>query len=330
LERLATTAAVIAATQDHARRLGRIRPGVLGRLVAALNRALPRPVLLAPRDEIARLEATINGMLGALEDAYRQVQEVNNLQRQFMADVSHELRTPLTIMLSSLDLLGTVGAADPEFQRRALADMRVETERMARMVSQLLLLARTDAGATMAGEALLVVDVLADVCRQARPPEGGATFSCDDLSCLEGAAVWGNADYLKQIFLILLDNAFKYTPAPGSVRLGAELQQESVAVRISDTGVGIAASHLPRIFDRFYRAGNAQASRGMGLGLAIAQRLVEQHAGRIEVESAVGRGSRFTVSLPLLNAASLREGPSGGYQAASRQEQSQASSSMAG
>jgi signal transduction histidine kinase len=140
------------------------------------------------------------------------------------------------------------------------------------------------------------------------------------LSYLEGAAVWGNADYLKQIFLISLDNALKYTPAPCSVRLGAELRQESVVVRISDTGIGIAAAHLPRIFDRFYRAGNAHGSRGMGLGLDVARRLVEQHAGRIEVESAVGHGSHFTVALPLLNAASLREDVSTGDQVPRRQE----------
>jgi signal transduction histidine kinase len=270
-----------------------------------LNRGLPHALHLARRDEIARLEATINGMLQALEDAYRQVQELNDLERQFLADVSHELRTPLTIMLSSLDLLGTVGAADPEFQGRALADMRVEAERMARMVSQLLLLARTDAGAALNGEPLLLVDVLAEVCRQTRPPEDGATFTCEDLSCLEGAVVRGSADYLKQIFLILLDKAFKYTPAPGNVRFAAELRQGSVAVRVSDTGTGIPAADLPRIFDRFYRAGNARG-RGLGLGLAIARRLVEQHGGRIEVESAVGRASRFTVMLPLLNAASCR------------------------
>src|SRR5207253_2977625 len=141
------TAAEIAATQDHAQRL----------------------CLAGPSDEIRRLADAINGMLQALEDAYRQVREVNELQRQFLADISHELRTPLTIMLSSLDLVSKVGATDPAFQASALADMRVEAERMARMVTQLLMLARSDAGAAVAYVPLLLADVVVMACRQARP-----------------------------------------------------------------------------------------------------------------------------------------------------------------
>ena len=139
---LATTAAEIAATKDHSRRLApRKRP-----------------------DEIGRLAQTINGMLLALEDAYQEVQKVNDLQRQFLLDVSHELRTPLTVMLSSLDLIRKVGATDPEFQASSLERARVETDRMARMVTQLLILARSDAHVTAAYEPVLVRDVVADLC----------------------------------------------------------------------------------------------------------------------------------------------------------------------
>jgi len=285
LEVLASTAAAIGAAQDHTLRL-----------------ASP-----SSANEIGRLTKTINGMLQALEDAYRQLQALNDLQRQFLADVSHELRTPLTIMLSSLDLVGKVGASDPDFQARTLADMRVEADRMARMVTHLLLLARTDAGAAVAREPLLLADVLADVCRQAGPTETRATLTCTGLDLLEGAVVAGNRDYLTQLFLILLDNAFKYTPADGSVTVAAALQGESAVVTVADTGVGISPRDLPQIFERFYRGGNAHGARGMGLGLAIARRLAEAHGGRIEAESEEGRGSRFTVTLPLLNAASLRE-----------------------
>src|SRR5439155_12787967 len=143
LERLAATASEIAAVSDHSLRLQ----------------------AEGPPDEITRMAHTINGMLQSLEDAYHQVQEVNDLQRQFLADVSHELRTPLTIMLSSLDLVKKVGSSDPEFQARALADIRVEADRMARMVTQLLIQALTDAGATAAHKPILLVDVVADVCR---------------------------------------------------------------------------------------------------------------------------------------------------------------------
>ncbi len=285
LEDLAGTAAAIAAARDHTRRL-----------------AGPRS-----SNEIGRLSMTINSMLQALEDAYRQLQTLNDLQRQFLADVSHELRTPLTIMLSSLDLVEKVGASDPDFQARTLADMRVEADRMARMVTQLLLLARTDAGAALAREPLLLVDVLTDICRQVVPTEGKATLTCQELDSLEGAVVLGNRDYLTQLFLILLDNAFKYTPAEGSVTVSAALHDESAVVSVTDTGVGMSTRDLPRIFERFYRGTNAGGARGMGLGLAIAQRLAEAHEGSIVVQSKKGHGSRFTVTLPLLNAAGLRE-----------------------
>ena len=149
LERLARTAADIAAAQDHSRRLS------------------PQ----GPPDEINRLAHTINSMLQALEDAYQQVQKVNDLQRHFLIDVSHELRAPLTIMLSSLDLIRRVGATDPDFQANSLERMHVEAERMARMVAQLLILARSDVAVAAAHEPILLGDIVVEACRQRRPTD---------------------------------------------------------------------------------------------------------------------------------------------------------------
>ncbi len=278
LERLATTAANIAAAQDHSRRLA------------------PQ----GPPDEINRLAHTINGMLQALEDTYQQVQKVNDLQRHFLIDVSHELRAPLTIMLSSLDLIRRVGATDPDFQAHSLERMRLEAERMARMVAQLLILARSDAAVAAAHEPVLLGDIVVEICRQ-RPPTGSElVLECLGMESLEGALVWGNPDYLRQLFLILLDNAFKYTTAGGRVEVIGSLDEQMVSITVADTGIGILPDDLPKIFDRFYRAENARSQPGAGLGLAIAQRIVEQHGGKIQVESKPGQGSRFTVSLPLL------------------------------
>jgi signal transduction histidine kinase len=276
LEQLAAAAVEIAATKDHSHRL-------------------------APRkrtDEISRLARTMNGMLQALEDSYQEVQKVNDLQRHFLIDVSHELRTPLTIMLSSLDLMKKVGATDPQFQVSSLERVRAEAERMARMVTQLLILARSDAHVTAAYEPVLVRDLLADLCSQHHSTEGEPILECRELERLEGALVWGNPDYVKQLFLILLDNAFKYTPANGRVELVASLSGGTVTVTVADTGIGIPPGDLPRIFDRFHRAENARFQPGAGLGLAIAQRIAEQHGGKIEVESEVDQGSRFIVTLP--------------------------------
>jgi two-component system OmpR family sensor kinase len=278
LEKLAAVAADIAAAGDHTRRL-QYKPS---------------------RDEIGRLAKTINGMLQGLEDAYKEVTQVNDKQRAFLADVSHELRTPLTIMLSSLDLIAKVGATDPDFQAEALADMRVETDRMARMVTQLLILARSDAGDMAAHKPVLVSDVVVDACRQARQASNGTPLECD-VEPLEGAVVAATPDYLKQLFLILLDNAVKYTPTGGCVKVTGEVDGGKAAITVTDTGIGIPTTDLPRIFDRSYRAENARFRSGVGLGLSIARRISEQHGGKIEVATELGRGSTFTVILPLLN-----------------------------
>jgi two-component system OmpR family sensor kinase len=279
LERLATTAAEIAEARDHSRRLH------------ARSHA----------DEISRLARTINEMLQALEDAYQEVQKVNDLQRHFLTDVSHELRAPLTIMLSSLDLIKRVGAADPDFQASSLARMQLEAERMARMVTQLLMLARSDASATAAHEPVVLGDIVVDLCCERQKGAGEPALECRGAELLEGVMVWGNPDYLRQLLLILLDNAFKYTPADGRVEVLADLDGEMVAITVADTGIGIPPGELPRIFERFYRAENARSRSGAGLGLAIARRIAQLHGGDIWVTSELGRGSRFTVRLPLLD-----------------------------
>jgi signal transduction histidine kinase len=204
-------------------------------------------------------------------------------------------------MLSSLDVMKKVGSADPDFQAQTLADMRVEADRMARMVSQLLILARTDANTTVARAPLLLADVLEEACQLTTGPlDAEAPELHTDLEHLSGVVVRGNIDYLKQLFLILLDNAFKYTPKNGRVDVIAQPNGQRVEVTVADTGIGVTPNDLEHIFDRFYRATNTRHFPGMGLGLAIARHIVEQHEGAIRVESEPGRGSRFTVSLPLL------------------------------
>ena len=126
-------------------------------------------------------------------------------------------------------------------------------------------------------------------------------MECQGLETLEDAVVSGNADYLKQVFLILVENACKYTPDDGKVMIRGERKERELVVTVADTGIGIAPEDVPRIFERFYRASNASVQPGMGLGLSIAQSIVEQHRGTIKVESTLGQGSRFMVSFPLLN-----------------------------
>ncbi len=280
LERLADSASRITQASDHALRLH----------------------AEGPPDEINSLAQTINGMLNSLEAAYQEVQNVNDLQRRFLADVSHELRTPLTIMLSSLELLKKEQGSDPEFQANALDNMRLEAERMARLVTRLLMLARTDANAPFARDPLLIVDIIEEAYHQGCPPNRHLSLECQGLENLEDAVVSGNADYLKQVLLILLENAYKYTPNGGKVTISAERRGQDLAITIADTGIGIDQADLPRLFERFYRAKNARYQPGMGLGLSIAKGIIEHHRGTISVESTLGQGSRFIISLPLLNA----------------------------
>lgn len=252
-----------------------------------------------PMDEIGLLAATFNAMLARLQKTYSRLEEAYRAQRRFVADASHELRTPLTTIRGNVDLLRRMGVTDVSTQAEALADIAGEAERMSRMINDLLTLARADAGQEVKREPLQIAGLLQEVARQA-PLLGQAAFTATGLEALVGRQVMGNRDYLKQLFFILLDNAFKYTPAGGRVDLVISVEAGNLVVRVRDTGSGIDPGDLEHIFDRFYRADATRSDGGTGLGLAIARWIVEQHQGEIKVASRVGEGSTFTVILPLL------------------------------
>ncbi len=228
-------------------------------------------------------------------------------QREFVADASHELRTPLAVLRASAEVLdrelrgGAPEVAGRPAVHETLDNLLSETERMGRLVSDLLTLARADSGdleldlkpmdaAEVAGSAARKAGVLAR--------EKGVEFSAS----LPGALpMEGDPARLEQLLLILLDNAVKYTDAGGRVTLRAAARGNRVEFQVSDTGIGIPPAELPRIFDRFYRVDKARSRQqgGTGLGLAIARWIVDAHGGTIQVESEPGRGTTFTVSLPL-------------------------------
>lgn len=251
-----------------------------------------------PADELGRLVSTFNEMLARLQTLFR-------TQQRFIADVSHELRTPLTTVQGNLDLLCRGAADDPEVRREALADIEGEVARMSRLVADLLLLARVDAGAHLDRKPVELDTLLLDIYRQARIMSDGIEVQ---LGHEDQAVVPGDADRLRQLLLNLVDNALKYTPAGGRVTLSLFNEGQWVRVVVADTGVGIPAEDLrpgahgvPLIFDRFYRSDPARSRvrGGTGLGLSIAHWIVQAHGGRIEVESQVGKGTTFSVWLPL-------------------------------
>jgi signal transduction histidine kinase len=230
--------------------------------------------------------------------AVRPLAETNQRLRVFLAEVAHELRAPLTLILSHLHLVGKTAGTDAAVAG-ALGEIRGETERMARMITQLLILGRADAGARMAAGPVALAEAVTEACRQGQRMTGGVRFVAE-VEALRDVTVRGNADYLQQLFVILLDNAFKYTPAGGEVRLSAALARGRARVTVADTGPGIDPRDLPRIFERFYRGHNARGTSGAGLGLAIARWIAEQHHGTIEAGPGPAGGARFVVTLPVI------------------------------
>ena len=249
-----------------------------------------------PADEIGRLASTFNEMLERLAEARHSLEEAYATQLRFVADVSHELRTPLTTIRGNLELLQRLDTRGNQEQKEILDDAISESGRMVRLVHDLLVIARAEAGRHIDKGPVQLDQVVQSEARQA-PLLGEAKFETEHLELLDQAVVTGNEDYLKQLLLILLDNAFKFTPPDGLITLTGLRQDGWWGIEVADTGPGIARKDMEHIFDRFYQAGN-RASGGSGLGLAIARWIATEHGGRIEVASEVGKGSRFTCWLP--------------------------------
>ena len=232
-------------------------------------------------------------MLNRLQQAYRQVAQALQVQRDFLADVSHELRTPLTTIRGNLALLGRSTPVEVEEREDILADMVDESERLIRLVNDILALARAEAGRQMQCERVLLKPLIEDVCRQAHLLETDRIIECD---AMEDVTALADRDALKQVLLILLDNALKHTTGP--IRVTLTEHDRQVAIGVHDTGPGISSELSERIFDRFYRGDASRSTSGFGLGLSIAEALVGAQLGTLEVDSDVERGSTFTVTLP--------------------------------
>ncbi len=245
-----------------------------------------------PNDELGRLAMTFNEMLSQLEVGYQQVTRALQVQRDFVADVSHELRTPLTTIRGNLALLERRPPLPDADRADILDDLISESERLSRLVSDLLVLARSDAGRKLALGPVEVRTVVEDVCRQGRllAPDREIEVAGPD-----GLIAQANEDALKQVLLILLDNAIKH--AHGPISLVLSKNDRHIVLRVQDAGPGLSPELQARIFDRFYRSDTSRSTPGFGLGLSIARALTEAQRGALEVESQVGQGSAFVVKL---------------------------------
>lgn len=245
-----------------------------------------------PNDEIGQLATTFNTMLSQLQEAYQRVSQALSLQRRFVADVSHELRTPLTTVRGNLALLRRDPPLPAEEQTDILTDLVEESDRLIRLVNNLLILARADAGHNLAREPIPLAPVVAEVCRQARHLDQQREIA----EAIPDVTVLGDRDALKQVLLILLDNALKHSQ--GTITITAEAVGTQVALRVRDHGPGIAPEVLEHVFDRFYRGPVDATIPGFGLGLSIAKSLVESLEGTIGIESQPGSGCTVQVRLP--------------------------------
>ena len=264
-----------------------------------------------PKDEIGQLATTFNALLARLDIAFRQREETLRQQRQFVADASHELRTPLTSIEGYARMLRQWGTEDPEATREAAEAIEREAGRMRRLVIGMLDLAHGDVGVDLATGRYDLREIVNDAVGSARMAAGGKVGVFAEVPAETVLAVV-DRERMYQVLGILLDNAIKYTPEDGAVTVSVARSGDVVTLAVRDTGVGIDARHLPRIFDRFYRADEARSTGGSGLGLAIAKQIVERHGGEIAVASEPGEGTTFTVTLPVAGSAAPTVEGSGG------------------
>ena len=253
--------------------------------------------MLATGDaELAGLETAVNKLMSRMRDSYRQ-------QARFVSDASHELRTPIAVIKGYADLLDRWGKTDEKILDESIQAIKSESENMQHLVEQLLFLARGDSGrTTLTITDFDLTEMMKEVCEESAMIDQTHTY------LFEGDApvpVRGDVSLIKQAARILIENASKYTPEGGEIKLRSLVSDGRPAFSVQDSGIGISERDIPHIFDRFYRADDSRSKQtgGSGLGLAIAKWIVERHGGRFEIISRKDIGTRITVIFPDIAAA---------------------------
>ncbi len=256
-----------------------------------LSQRLPVP---PTGDEFERISEALNRMIQRLEEAFQ-------IANRFSADASHELRTPLTIIRGELEALAGSPSL-PDQSKERVADMLEEVERLGRIVEGLLLVSRLEAGETQMKFEPVNLGELTDSIADQMELMGEDKLLTLTREIKAGVIVEGDSARLRQVVVNLLDNAIKYTPEGGTVRLRVKVEENHGVLEVSDTGIGITPEALPHVFNRFFRSEEAKAGRlpGTGLGLSIVQSITEALGGSVRAESRHGLGTLVRVQLPLI------------------------------
>ncbi len=254
---------------------------------------LTKRIPVETNDELGNLGVTLNMMIERLENAFRR-------QKELTSDASHELRAPLAVIQAEVSL-SLQKQRDAQTYRSSLELVASETEHMSGIIKQILFLARSDAGKQILDFETVDLDIfLSNICDEMK-------ILCDEeqhsLTYISNQkpSIQGNRGLLKNLFLNILTNAIRYTPAGGKIDVDLTMSQGQALIKISDTGIGIPKADLPHIYKRFYRVDKARSrqSGGCGLGLSISRQIAIAHKGSLDVESILGRGTVFIVKIPL-------------------------------
>jgi len=263
-------------------------------------RQLPQPTA---EDEVAELSQTLQEMLDALDASQTEREEAMQKQREFVADASHELRTPLTSILANLELLeAQLGRVDYGEERELAASAVRSSQRMSRLVSDLLILARSDAGQNRPKAGVDLAEIAMSAGREIAPSLGERSLHAD----CEPAPLHGNQDELHRLVLNLLDNAVRYSPDGAEISLTTRRDSKagSVVLEVADSGPGIPEAMRERMFERFVRgqsSSDTASSDGTGLGLAMVRAIAASHGGTVSAERSERLGgARLVVTLPAL------------------------------
>ena len=247
--------------------------------------------MLATGDaELAGLETAVNKLMNRMRDSYRQ-------QARFVSDASHELRTPIAVIRGYADMLDRWGKTDEKVLEESIQAIKSESESMQHLVEQLLFLARGDSGRTHLNITDFdLSDMMKEVWEESAMIDENHSYKFESGGEIP---VRGDMSLLKQAARILIENASKYTPEGGEIKLKSLTVDGRPAFSVQDSGIGISESDIPHIFERFYRADDSRSKQtgGSGLGLAIAKWIVERHGGRFEIISRKDIGTRITVIL---------------------------------